>query len=204
MRYLNIILIFCTAIICSCSQQMENPPSGKAEETEGNKTPAMLRNQKCTDGEFIETNDSVFRENYRASREKKVNFETPTGDSDTATDLVGDNFTSWPNKSTGNDETTDLEPGVFPPSPKNYSAVKSAVMKEVNSLGSHVVAGTVVYEIEVDATGKMLKYSLVKTPHPMLSKIVEKHLPELTWTPATSGGKAVKATTKIPFHITLN
>ncbi len=55
----------------------------------------------------------------------------------------------------------------------------------------------------VDKTGKYKKHVVLKDPHPILTKAVEKKLGKLQFTPGIQGGQPIKVWVTIPFDFKL-
>lgn len=65
------------------------------------------------------------------------------------------------------------------------------------------IEGSVVVRILIDKNGRYLKHKVTKSPHPLLSQSVEKHLKNLVFTPAIQGNKPIKFWVNIPFKFSI-
>ena len=60
-----------------------------------------------------------------------------------------------------------------------------------------------IVRVLVDKTGKYKKHVVLKDPHPILTKAVEKKLNMLQFTPGIQGGQPIKVWVTIPFDFKL-
>lgn len=65
------------------------------------------------------------------------------------------------------------------------------------------IEGQVIVRILLDEKGNYMKHSVIKNPHPLLTKAVEKQVHKLKFTPAIQAGKPVKYWVTIPFKFKL-
>jgi TonB family protein len=65
------------------------------------------------------------------------------------------------------------------------------------------IDGKVVLRILIDEQGKYVKHIVLKDPHPLLTRAVEKEIPALRFSPGEGGGKLVKTWVTIPFQFAL-
>lgn len=70
-----------------------------------------------------------------------------------------------------------------------------AMAKEMN------LEGNIVFRVLVDEDGCYVKHLPAKMGHPILTKEIEKYLPELRFEPAIQNGKPVKFWVNMPFII---
>ncbi len=102
---------------------------------------------------------------------------------------------------------TDPNPNDFiiveeEPRPVNMDDIKKligypAMAKEAE------IEGKVIVRVLVDKTGKYRKHVVLKDPHPILTKAVEKSLGNLQFTPGIQGGQPIKVWVTIPFDFAL-
>ncbi len=88
------------------------------------------------------------------------------------------------------------------PRPVNMDDIKKligypAMAKEAE------IEGKVIVRVLVDKTGKYKKHVVLKDPHPILTKAVEKKLNSLQFTPGIQGGNPIKVWVTIPFDFKL-
>ena len=65
------------------------------------------------------------------------------------------------------------------------------------------IEGKVTVRVLVDKTGRYKKHIVLKDPHPILTKAVEKKLNKLQFTPGIQGGNPIKVWVTIPFDFKL-
>ncbi|MEM7369100.1 MAG: energy transducer TonB [Bacteroidota bacterium] len=65
------------------------------------------------------------------------------------------------------------------------------------------IEGTVVVRILVDKTGTYAKHKVINSVHPILDRVVAKHIHRLKFTPAIQGKKPIKFWVNIPFKFQL-
>ena len=70
------------------------------------------------------------------------------------------------------------------------------------SLRRQRIAGTVIVEVSLDATGRVLSALVIHSVHPMLDAIVLRAVRQTQWQPATKSGKRVPYKFKIPITFT--
>jgi len=102
---------------------------------------------------------------------------------------------------------SDPDPNAFviveeEPRPVNMDDIKKligypAMAKEAE------IEGKVIVRVLVDKTGKYKKHVVLKDPHPILTKAVEKKLSSLQFTPGIQGGQPIKVWVTIPFDFKL-
>jgi|GEM_PF-1704432 len=66
------------------------------------------------------------------------------------------------------------------------------------------VHGKVIVEVTIDDKGKVESHKIVKTPSPVLSEAVEKHIDQLKFKPAQKDGEPVKSKVMVPFAFMLD
>lgn len=102
---------------------------------------------------------------------------------------------------------TDPDPNAFviveeEPRPVNMDDIKKligypAMAKEAE------IEGKVIVRVLVDKTGRYKKHVVLKDPHPILTKAVEKKLNVIQFTPGIQGGQPIKVWVTIPFDFKL-
>lgn len=65
------------------------------------------------------------------------------------------------------------------------------------------IEGVVVMRILVDANGNYVKHIVMQSPHPLLTKAVEKEVKNLKFTPGIQAGRPIKVWVTIPFRFKL-
>lgn len=84
------------------------------------------------------------------------------------------------------------------PAPINLNEVTSNIGYP-ELLDNAGIYGKVIFRIEVDEEGGYVKHEVIRSPHPELSQLIEKELPNLRFTPAILQGRPVRSTVTIPF-----
>ena len=88
------------------------------------------------------------------------------------------------------------------PAPVNMDDIKKLIGYPATAREAEI-EGKVVLRILVGKDGRYVKHIVVKNPHPMLTKEVEKHLHALTFTPGIQAGKPISVWVTIPFDFKL-
>jgi TonB family protein len=87
--------------------------------------------------------------------------------------------------------------------PTNLAAFKAAVGYPEKAREAQI-QGRVVLRVEVSPEGRYVRHMVLKSPHPMLTELVQKHAAMLQFTPATSQGKSVAEWVTIPLDFRLH
>lgn len=85
----------------------------------------------------------------------------------------------------------------------NMDAIK-AKLKFPDVLQQSGIQGKVMTRILVNENGDPVKFIVLRSPHELFTKEVEKHYKELKFTPAIQAGRPIKIWVTIPFEFTLN
>ncbi len=129
-----------------------------------------------------------------------------------ADDGTGD--PNWDNFGTGDGEPQEVvvvdedpDPSAFviveeEPRPVNMDNIKKAIGYPAMAKEAEI-EGKVIVRVLVDKTGKYKKHVVLKDPHPILTKAVEKKLNMLQFTPGIQGGQPIKVWVTIPFDFKL-
>ncbi len=90
-----------------------------------------------------------------------------------------------------------------PPMPVNLNEVKSQFdyPKKAFEAG---IEGRVIFKVLIDEDGRYVKHVVVISPHSLLTKESEKHLPKLRFTPAIQKGKALPVWVSVPFDFKID
>lgn len=113
--------------------------------------------------------------------------------------------TGGPIELTGEDE----DPGVGDffageePRPINIEGIRDLIGYPPRAVEAEI-EGKVTVRVLVDKTGKYKEHVVLKDPHPILTKAVERELKGLVFTPGIQNNKPVKVWVTIPFQFTLN
>lgn len=65
------------------------------------------------------------------------------------------------------------------------------------------VEGTVLAQVTINEKGRVVDYEIKKSPSPILSGAVEKHVESLKFKPAKKDGEAIKSIVQVPFRFEL-
>ena len=101
----------------------------------------------------------------------------------------------------------DPDPSAFviveeEPRPVNMDNIKKAIGYPAMAKEAEI-EGKVIVRVLVDKQGKYKKHVVLKDPHPILTKAVEKKLNMLQFTPGIQGGQPIKVWVTIPFDFKL-
>ncbi len=88
------------------------------------------------------------------------------------------------------------------PTPQNMSVVRQAIGYPTEAIAKGL-EGQVMMRILVDEKGRYVRHKVMVAADSLLSKAVESHIAELTFTPAILQGKAVKFWINVPFNFRL-
>ncbi len=88
------------------------------------------------------------------------------------------------------------------PAPVNMDDIKQRIgyPPQAKEAG---IEGIVTVRVLVDENGNYVKHIVLNSPHPILTKAVEKELPKLKFTPGIQAGKPIKVWVNIPFRFKL-
>ncbi len=112
------------------------------------------------------------------------------------------------------DEPVEVQPVEDDPDPYAFVIAeeqpKPVNMDEIRNLIGYPtmareaeIEGKVTVRVLVDKSGKYKKHIVLKDPHPILTKAVEKKLNKLQFTPGIQGGNPIKVWVTIPFDFKL-
>ena len=62
------------------------------------------------------------------------------------------------------------------------------------------IKGTVIARVLVNKKGEYVKHKIIHTAHPLLERMVDKHISSLDFVPAIHEGKPVHLWVNVPFH----
>ena len=89
------------------------------------------------------------------------------------------------------------------PQAKNHAEVRRQ-MGYPQSARDAGIEGTVVARVLVNEQGQVIDQQIVKGAHPVLDKVVEQNLDDLSFEPALAGGDSMKFWVNLPFQFRLN
>lgn len=89
------------------------------------------------------------------------------------------------------------------PSPLNLDSVKRLIIYPSMAKEAEI-EGRVVVRLLISETGRYLRHIVLKDPHPILTREVERVLPSIRFSPARQAGKNVKVWVTLPFDFRLD
>jgi len=88
------------------------------------------------------------------------------------------------------------------PSPINLSDIRAAIGYPKEAVDQNI-EGNIICRILVDENGQYVRHLIMSSGHSILQKAVEKHIPKLTFSPASLDGKNVAFWINVPFKFKL-